>query len=233
MKKLLSFLLCLLSAGTLLAQNDAGIQGSGNVTVREVPVGPFSKLEVGGMFAVVLAQGTREALAIEADDNLQELVEAAVDNGTLRVSMKHRKGKGLNLRGYKKLVVHLTFRDLSFIKFSTMGRVSSEGSLRFNDLKIRNSSMGSIELDLKATHLDLLNEAMGSVTLKGSTPEAAIRHEGMGSIKAAGFVIDTLYIANKGMGSVEVNAVKQMVYQDSFMGKVRNVGPAPAVKKGR
>ncbi|GAA4340362.1 GIN domain-containing protein [Flaviaesturariibacter amylovorans] len=230
MKKLLSLFLCLLFAAPLLAQKNEGIKGSGNVVVRELPVTGFTKLEVGSMIAVVMAQGDKEAVAVEADDNLQDLVKAEVSDGTLRVWMQEGT-KGVNLRGYKKLTVHLTFRDLTSMKFSTMGRVRSEGTLKFKELRIRNSSMGSIELDLTADRLDLLNEAMGSVTLKGRATEAAIRHEGMGAIKASEFVIDTLYVANKGMGSVVVNAGKQLVYQDSFMGKVRNVGAAPAVKR--
>jgi hypothetical protein len=44
-------------------------------------------------------------------------------------------------------------------------------------------------------------------------------------------MVQTMDIDNNGIGSAEVNAAKQLIVKDSFLGKVRNVGGADIKKK--
>ena len=51
------------------------INGSGNVITRDVSIQPFDELDARGVFELILSQGAKEQLKIEADDNLQSLFE--------------------------------------------------------------------------------------------------------------------------------------------------------------
>src|SRR6266516_5348552 len=64
------------------------IEGSGNVITKEITVQPFDELSLSGVFSVLLSQGSKEQVKIEADDNLQELFEVKNEGSKLIISMK-------------------------------------------------------------------------------------------------------------------------------------------------
>jgi hypothetical protein len=108
----------------------------------------------------------------------------------------------------------------------TVGDVSSEGSLNFDNLDIDNKSVGSVDLKLTAQSINLDNKSVGDVVLNGKANSAVIKNKSVGSLNAADFVVQTMDIDNNGIGSAEVNAEKEIKVKDSFLGKVTNKGAA-------
>jgi hypothetical protein len=202
------------------------IEGSGNVITKEVNVSSFSELDVQGVFSVLLTQGNKEEVKIEADDNLQSLFDVQNVGSKLVISMK----KNTNFNSRKGLKVYVTFKKLKSMELKTVGNISSNENLSFDDLKISNKSVGSIDLKMTAQNLDVDNKSVGSVKLNGKAENAVIRNKGVGSVHAANFVVQKMDIDNSGVGSAEVNAAKELVVKDSFLGKVTNKGAAPVKK---
>jgi putative autotransporter adhesin-like protein len=203
------------------------IKGSGNMVTRDVPVQSFTELEASGVYQLTLIQGAKEGVKIEADDNLQDLFEVKNEGSKLIVSMK----KDSNYNSKNKLKVSISFKQLSNLQLRIVGNVTSQGSLSFGNLEWDNKSVGSVNLAFNAKKLDLNNKSVGDMNLSGKADEAVIKHKGIGSLDAAKFVVENMDINNDGMGSVEVNATKQLKVKDSFMGKVKNVGTATPKKK--
>lgn len=202
------------------------IEGSGNIVTKEFNVSPFFELDVKGVFSVLLTQGNKEEVKIEADDNLQSLFEVKNDGSKLLVSMKNNS----NFNSKKKLKVYITFKKLKSMELKTVGDISSESNLNFDDLKISNKSVGSIDLKMTAQNIDIDNKSVGSVKLNGKAENAVIRNKGVGSVQAASFAVQKMDIDNSGVGSAEVNAAKEIIVKDSFLGKVTNKGAAPVKK---
>jgi hypothetical protein len=217
-------------AGTaVLAQDNKEkprIEGSGNIVTKQISVNSFDQLDLKGVFSVLLTQGSKEDVKIEADDNLQELFEVKNVGSTLHIDMK----KDVNFKSKKKLKVYVTFKTLKGMDLKTVGDISSDENLSFNDLKISNKSVGSIDLKMTAQNLDVDNKSVGSVKLNGKAENAIIRNQGVGSVHAASFVVQKMDIENSGVGSAEVNAQKELKVKDSFLGKVTNRGAATAKK---
>lgn len=195
------------------------IEGSGNEITRDVAVQSFDQLEASGVFNVSLTQGSKEAVKIEADDNLQQLFEVKNEGTKLIVSMK----KDSHFNSKKKMTVYITFRNLKSMDLKIVGNLSSDGNLSFGDLALDNKSVGSVELALNAQKLDIRNKSVGNLKLSGKAENAVIRSSSVGSIKAAGLVVQTMDIDNDGIGSAEVNAAKELKVKDSFLGKVKNI----------
>lgn len=198
------------------------IEGSGNVITKEIPVQSFDELTANGVFSLMLTQGDKEQLKIEADDNLQELFEVKNEGSLLKIGMK----KDVNFSSKKGIKVYITFRKLKNMELSMVGNVSSEKNLSFSDVKIKNSSVGSVDLQMTAETVDVDNTSVGNVKLGGKAESAVIKNNGVGSIKAADFVVQKMDIDNSGIGSAEVNAEKELKVKDSFLGKVVNKGSA-------
>jgi len=223
-------LLLALSFATAFAQEkekdkkEVKIEGSGNVITKDVAIQSFDQLQASGVFNVVLTQGSKESVKIEAEDNLQQLFEVKNEGNKLIVDMK----KDSHFDPKKKMTVHITFKNLKSMDLKMVGNLTSEGNLSFGDLSLNNKSVGSVDLALNAQKLDIKNKSVGNLKLRGKADNAVIKSNSVGSIKAADFVVQTMDIDNDGVGSAEVNAAKELKVKESFLGKVRNAGSATA-----
>ncbi len=74
MKRIMSSLLFLFCSYLVVAQKKGTIKPSGNIITRNVDVSSFNSIRAGGLYELVLTQGDKESVKIEADDNLQDLV---------------------------------------------------------------------------------------------------------------------------------------------------------------
>lgn len=221
-------MLLMLAFGAMLlpaavnAQDEKRIEvvGSGNVTSRDIAVGSFSQLNVSGAFNLILAQGAKEAVKVEADDNLLELIEVNNSGSDLTLSMK----KNVNIKSSKKMNVYITFKQLKGLDLKTVGNVTTTGTLNFDDLQMHNKSVGNVDLKLSARSLNLENKSVGNLELEGKADNAVIRNKSVGNFRAAGFVVQTMEIDNTGIGNAEVNAEKSLKLKSSGLGKVKNKG---------
>src|SRR6188768_975997 len=115
MRKNLFLMLVITALGfsTIAQKNDKyddkdRIEGSGNVITKEFPVKSFEELNASGVFNLLLSQGDKESLKIEADDNLMDLFIVENEGSTLKISMK----KNSNFNSKKHLRVYVTFKTL-------------------------------------------------------------------------------------------------------------------------
>jgi hypothetical protein len=207
-------------------KNEKAIQGSGNLITRDVPVQSFDQLEASGVYQLVLIQGAKEGVKVEADDNLQDLFEVKNEGSKLIVNMKDT-----NYESKNKVKISVSFKQLKSMDLKVVGNVSSDGNLKFGDLSLNSKTVGSVTLAFNVQKLDFDNKSVGSVNLSGKANEAVIRSKGVGSLKAGDFVVENLDINNDGVGGAEVNATKEFKVRDSFLGKVKNVGSATPKKK--
>jgi hypothetical protein len=225
-----------LAAGALLttaafAQKHETIEGNGKLVTRDVSVGSFSDLKASGVYELKLSQGAKESVKIEADENLQEYFDVKTEGDKLVISTKKMENKNLKVKN--KMRVYVTFKSLKNLEVSTVGNISADEALTFGDLKVSNSSVGNINLNLTANKLDMTNSSVGDVNLKGKAQDVVFVNSGVGSLKAGDFMVQTMNIENNGVGSAEVNAEKELKVKDSFLGKVKNKGAAPARNKNK
>ena len=234
-KYLLLAVLSVITLTTVKAQdekeksNKPRIEGSGNVVTKDINVQGFDALNVSGVFSVLLTQGGKEAVRIEADDNLQEYFVVKNEGSTLSISMK----KDVNFSSKKKMKVYITFQKLKSMDLKTVGDVSSDQNLSFTDLSLQNKSVGNLDLKLTAQTLTIDNKSVGNVKLNGKANNVTIKNKSVGSIQAANFVVQMMDIDNNGVGSAEVNAEKELKVKENMMSRVTNKGAATIKKTNK
>ena len=215
------------------AQKDSNkkerIEGSGNLITKDIPVKSFDDLSSHGVFSLKLSQGDKETVKIEAEDNLIDLITVENEGNSLKISMK----KDVSINTKKGMVVYVTFKNLKNMDLSMVGGTSSDEQLKFSDLKFKNQSVGSVNLDMALQSLHLENESVGSLKLKGRAENAVIKSNSVGSVQAGDFVVQKMEIDNNGVGSATVNAEKELKVSDSFLGKVNNKGNATVKRKNK
>lgn len=224
----LAIVMALFVSTALLAQdNQEKISGSGNVVTRDITVQPFTEMSISGVFNVILSQGSKEAVKIEAEDNLQELFTVKNDGNKLIVEMK----KDINIQKHKQMNIYITFKKVSNMDIKTVGNVSSKETLSFDDLKLGNKSVGSVDLKLTARSVDIENKSVGNMKLDGKAENAVVRNNSVGNFQASSFIVQKMDIDNRGIGSTEVNAEKELKINNSGMNRVKNKGTAEVKKK--
>ena len=232
MKKILFLLALALVLSSANAQSDKEvIEGNGKSITKEVAVKSFDELKANGVYELLLTQGDKESVKIEADENLQQYF--TVSNEGSKLIINTEKLKNVNLRGKGKMKVYVSFKKLTSMDIGTVGSVHSENELAFDNLEIKNRSVGNVNLKLTANKLDIENKSVGNVELSGKAETVTVKNNGVGSLHASDFVVQTMDIENSGVGNAAVNAQKSIKVKDSFLGKVSNKGAAPVRKMNK
>jgi hypothetical protein len=231
-KIILQALLASLFTTSVFAQENKDkpkIEGSGNTITKEIPVRSFDELTANGVFNLQLSQGDKEQVKIEAEDNLMDLFIVENEGSKLKIQMK----KDTHFSSKKQMKVFVTFKTLKGMNLNMVGGTSSDDKLKFSELKLKNQSVGSVDLTMSLQTLHLENESVGNIKLAGSADNAVIRNNSVGSVQAGDFIVQKMDIDNNGVGSATVNAEKELKVKDSFLGKLKNKGNATVRKMNK
>lgn len=215
------------------AQNEKReiLEGNGHLITKDVAVSSFASIKASGVYELRLSQGDKESVKIEADENLQPYFNVHNEGTQLVIEMKDIKNKNLKLKS--KMKVYVNFKNLKEMDLSTVGNVSSDASLNFATLDIKNKSVGGVNLAFSATTFNLNNSSVGKVKLSGKAQNAVLTNKGVGDLDAGNFVVQTMRIDNSGVGGAEVNAEKELTVKDNMLGRVKNKGAAPVRKNNK
>ncbi|MFL5764286.1 MAG: head GIN domain-containing protein [Bacteroidia bacterium] len=187
------------------------VQGDGKMTTSEREAGSFNRIELQGVFNLYLTQGGKEAVKVEAEENVMPLVQTSIEGNVLKIKLKD----DVSLKKVKKINVYVTFVDLSEISSEGVGMLMSTGHLKFRDLLFSSKGVGATKLDLEAEKLTIRSEIVGAMFLKGKVTEASIEHKGVGAIQAFDLQTDKMTFVSEGIGSAEISASKELNVRSS------------------
>lgn len=180
------------------------IVGSGKV-VREVrSVGDFHGVRLVGVGHVVLSPAETPSVVIEADDNLQTYVRAAVVDGVLEV--------GLETGSYRDytLVARVAVPAIDRVELTGIGDV--EGVLPDGD-----------QLTVNLT-------GVGSVELRGAADQLTIDASGIGDLHGYDLVSTRCTVRVTGSGTAEVTATETLDASVAGFGAIRYGGNPATVR---
>jgi hypothetical protein len=204
------------------------VEGNGKLVTSEREAGSFNRIDLQGVFNVILSQGEKEALKVEAEENVLPLVETSVEGNTLKVKMK----ENTSIRKMKKINIYITFVDLSAISSEGVGMLKAAQHLKFRELLFSSKGVGATQLDLEADKLNIRSEIVGAMFLKGKVTEASIEHKGVGAIEAFDLQAEKMTLVSEGVGSAEISASKELNVRSAGLGGVKYKGD-PQIKNIR
>lgn len=229
--KMLSMVAAVMFCTAALSQT-TNIEPSGNVVTKDFPVNSFDAIKAAGLYELILTQGITETVKVEADDNMQQYFTVTNNGSQLVIDMPGLRDKNFNVHSNKdkskniKWKVYVTFKTLKSIDVSVIGNVHSESTVKVDAFDINSKNVGNINLNLNTTKLSVNNQGVGNITLEGTATNAEIRNSGVGQFEGDNLVVQTMNIANTGVGDAHVNVQKNITIKQSFLGKVSNKGAA-------
>ena len=145
----LLFTFLLISFGTLAQKKDK-IKGSRTVTIETKTVKPFNSFEVEDNIEVYLESGDKNEIKIEADDNLQEIIELDVHDNNLRIHTNKTASS------HKKLAVHVVYTSyLKAVTAKNEAVIYAIKPLELDELSIITTDYAKLFLNVNAAQFNL------------------------------------------------------------------------------
>jgi len=206
-----------------------GEPGSGNIVTETRDVSDFRAIEVSYPAQVIVKQGTKESLKIEAEDNLLPGLKTQVRNGVLDIFYKTEKGKHVNPT--KMVKITIVVKDLADVEFTSAGELIIE-KLNTDTLDVSLSGAGNLKLDeIHAKSLGVNLSGAGSMNASGVADDLDMTISGFGDFKGAELHNKTARVNISGAGSATVWADDELTAQVSGAGSVSYYGSASVTRQ--
>lgn len=212
-------------------------QGSGNVITQSRTVSDFDHVELNGIGDVTITQGDREALQIEAEDNVIPHIQTTVQNGTLQINFDRK-----TIIPTKSVKFNLTMRNVHGLETKGVSNIQSD-KLNTDSLDLGISGTGNIDLhNLTANSATVHVSGAGNLTADGKVGDQKITLSGAGNYngqdlqsktaevtisglgKVVVWVTDSLDVTISGTGGVDYYGSPRVTQQISGLGRLNHAG---------
>ncbi|WP_177732932.1 GIN domain-containing protein [Flavobacterium inviolabile] len=179
MKKTILLFALLLTTAFSFAQKKEKLKGSKIVTVTQKDVDKFESLEFEDNLEVFLVKGDKQALEIEADDNLHEAIKAEMYGSTLRVYTDK------DITNAKKLSVRVTYTDnLKMISAKNETKLNALADLQLDNVTVKNFDYSKSYLNVKSSVFALIMNDKSKAELNIKAESATIELSKNAELKA-------------------------------------------------
>lgn len=229
MKKAPQYALILLSCAVVIGScDDIGgqrVHGNGNVKTEDRNVSNFKNVDVSGAATVLVSQGDRASVRIEADENLMQYIEVNQEGD--KIIVKERPGFHLLPANKDRIKVYVTAPVYNSIEASGACDIVTQNKLSNSEnLDVRVSGAGNIRMELEAPRLAAEVSGSGSINLKGETKDVNIELTGAGDAHCFDLKSENAKVEVTGAGSAEVYASVRLDVEVSGVGSVKYKGNA-------
>ncbi len=216
-----SLVVALVMTFSLIAQ--AQSKGSGNLVRQDRSLSPFTEIEAGSAFEIILEQGEPQTVAVETDDNYLESIETSIRNNRLVIESK-------GIRNPTALKVYIKVPDITLLKLDGAARLDSKGELKATNLEIEASGASKATLTLDAQLLKSDISGASKVTLKGKATSHDVDVSGAAYLEALKLATQSTTASVSGAARARIYAVSELVAEISGAGSI-SYYDQPDVKK--
>jgi hypothetical protein len=205
------------------------IKGSGEVITREFDIKDFDSLNFSSVGKIEISQGEKEALIVEAEDNIVERLDIEVKSGTLYIGMK----KGFahtSILPTKDIIFKLTVRGIKDIKLSGAGSINGSENIDIKNLDISSSGLGNVNMKIAGESVKSMISGAGKIDLEGKINTQEIHISGLGSYNAENMPSNDCKIIISGAGNAKVNVVQSLDVSITGLGSVEYSG-SPSLRQ--
>lgn len=207
-------------------------QNAGDLIRVRADVPAFTTITVFENLNVVLKQGDEQLVEIETGEFLLNEVSAAVEEGRLVL----RNENSCNyVRDYGITTIYVTSPNISEIRSSTGGLISSDGTLNYTNLSLLSESFnnpesettdGSFELELAAESVSILVNGIAYLKLSGAAANLSVNiAAGDSRIEAENLIAQNVNINHRGSNDIFVNP------QQIIRGVIRGYGDVISINR--
>ncbi len=179
MKNILLLFVILFSATIVSAQKKEKIKGSNIVTVENKEIGDFENIEVSENLEVFLFKGDKNAVEVEADDNLHPEIEFKLTGNTLFISTIK------DITSAKKTSVRITYTDqFKMLIARDKSKITSLSDLNLSEFTFKCYNDSKLFLNANVAKFTLITNDKSKVELNLKSEDAVLELSKSSNIKA-------------------------------------------------
>jgi len=194
------------------------VTGSGKVVSEKRTAEYFNAVKVSSGIDVFLTQGQNESITVEADDNLHEYIKTEITGNTLKVYSE------ANIRKAEAKKVHVTMKDIEKISASSAGDVFGETLIRSDDLYLKVSSAGDMDLEVEVKSLKCSLSSSGDINVAGVADELEADLSSAGDLKAFDLKTRIADVSTSSAGDAKINVTEKLRARASSAGDIHYKG---------
>ncbi len=203
------------------------VEGNGNVISQDRTTGKFHSIDVSGAINVYIKQDSaQQAIKVETDENLQDLIEIHEENGVLYISPRDNFNLDPSNNKIKVFVTAPHYRSLHVSGASNIYGENKLTSAETLDIDLTGAS--EIKLDVKAPRINADLTGASSVIITGETRDFNLEGSGASDVKCFDLFTENTTVDISGAFSAEVNASVKLDVNASGASGIKYKG-SPAV----
>jgi hypothetical protein len=169
----------------------------------------IKEIIVEGVPNLILSQDKdhSDKVTFEIDDNLMKNIEMRNENGILSIKVK----RGISIKDFKAFSTCISFKDVSSIKVSGVGQLSSNSPINLKLLVMKNSGSGQVLFEnINVDNLELDVAGVGMASFQGTAENCSMNISSVGNFDSQKLKTGTLHVNANSSGSVGLNAEKEL-----------------------
>ena len=203
-----------------------GVVGNRNiVTIERTIKADFTGIKVSTGIDLFIRQGSTNAITVEADENLHDLIITKVKEGILKIYTDK------NIWKSKARKVYVTIENITLLKASSGSNVKSESVINTNEIYIDASSGASIDIEVVAKSAVTEASSGSDVKIKGTTINHTARASSGSSINAYKLKSTNANASASSGASINIYASKNMDAKASSGGAIDYAGNPTRINK--
>lgn len=202
---------------------------SGEEIKEKKPLTGVTRLQVDGVFNLIISQSDEESIEVEGDESMVNKLLIDQDGELLSLKMEEDVEDGFF--DDKNLKIHIRMKDLKELNYEGVGNVKTNGLFKVAALKLVGNGVGNLELELEAQEIDGDFDMVGNLKLRGSAYRAIFKNDGIGNLDASQLVVENMEVNSTGIGNVEVHCIGELSLVADGIGKVSYTGHPQVIKK--
>ena len=196
-----------------------GIKGNRNVTMEERDINAdFDALKASQGLKVYLTLEKDFSVKVEADENLQDIIIAEVEDGVLHLYTKK------NIWTAKSRKVYVSMPEISKIATTSGAEVYSQGLIQADDLRLDATSGSDIDLKLQVNNLTCETSSGADIRLSGKAADFKARSSSGSDIKAGDLITETCEASVSSGADIYVNVTGSLIASASSGGNIKYAG---------
>ncbi|MGB1451036.1 MAG: head GIN domain-containing protein [Marinirhabdus sp.] len=200
------------------------IDGNGNVTTEtRLENEFFDELKVGSGLDVYLTQGAQAKVTVEADENLQPIIETYIENGKLYI----KTSENIDRSSSKK--VHVTYNSLRNIHASSGADVIGNTVVEAETLGLKSSSGADLQLEIFANQVNLDCSSGADMRISGRATHCNADASSGADIKAKDLLVVNCKAEASSGADITINVKERLDTDVSSGGDIKYYGNPSAV----
>lgn len=189
-------------------------RGEGPIVTEELNIDEFRGVELDISADVFITQGSEFSVTVEGEENIINELDLDVTGNVWHICFEDC------VRNHDDLNIFITMPVIDYLKIDGSGSITGENFFEVDDLELKISGSGDMDLGVGADDIDAKISGSGKMILEGDAERLDFKVSGSGDLRAFDLVVEKANVTISGSGDVEVNVTDDLDIKISGSGDV-------------